>query len=265
MKIIGVPFLNGLGRTKGCEKACDFILEDLKDVYSNSYKTVLSEYIDYFKMNLEGDIHKNSDIIYDEAFDIYSKDRVFFIGGDHSVSYPLSRAFFDWSQYNGREPALVVFDAHLDLMEPVDKDIPTHEEWLRALIEDGFNPENILIVGIRNSHFNEIEYLKKKGVKFMSMQDLFLDYLNKIDAITEFGYGKDLYVSFDIDFVDLAYAPGTGFPEVGGSSSKEFLYIVSRIAKVPTLRGVDLVEINPDKDISRMTSKLGAKILAEFL
>ena len=207
---------------------------------------------------------EDNDKIYRYAFDSFGNEKVCFLGGDHSISYPISRSFFDWSQHNGGEPSLIVFDSHPDLMEPVDGKIPTHEEWLRALIEDGFDPKNILLVGIRNPDIAELNYIKEKGIRYFSVTDLFLDFRNKTDAITEFAYRKDLYVSFDIDVLDPAYAPGTGYCEPGGLSSKEFLYIVSRIAKIPTLKAFDIVEVNPNRDINNMTCKLAAKVLAEF-
>ena len=76
---------------------------------------------------------------------------------------------------------------------------------------------------------------------------------------------KKTYVSYDIDFVDPAFAPGTGYIEPGGLSSREIIYMIKRLALLKNFRGADIVEINPDKDINGMTVKLGAKLLSEML
>jgi len=76
-----------------------------------------------------------------------------------------------------------------------------------------------------------------------------------------------LYVSLDIDVVDPTFAPATGYPEVGGLTSRQLLYVLHRLKKVKTLRAIDLVEINPAKecDSEKRTVALGAKIVAEML
>ena len=83
----------------------------------------------------------------------------------------------------------------------------------------------------------------------------------------EFSHGKELYVSLDIDVVDPAFAPATGYKEPGGLTSREIIYLMQRINKIKNLRAVDIVEINQEKDknFDNMTLKLGAKILAELI
>lgn len=266
MKVVKIPFLNGLCNDNLCGQVFDSILKDLSEIHSNSKNKIVDlSNDDVLTLDFSGDISKDDDLIYRKSFDLFSSNKNFFLGGDHSMSYYTARAFFDWSQHNGREPALIVFDSHPGLMNSTNNRNLMSKEWLRKLIDDGFNPKNVLLVGIRNYCYEELSYLKSRGIMVMGMQDLFLDYLNKIDAITEFGYGKEVYVSFDMSFVDPAYAPGVGLCEPGGASSKEFLYIVSRIAKMPSLRTIDLVGMQLEKDVNGITSKLGAKILAEFL
>ena len=76
-----------------------------------------------------------------------------------------------------------------------------------------------------------------------------------------------MYVSIDIDVIDPSFAPATGYREPGGLTSRELLYLIQRINKVKSLRAVDIVEINPEKDkeYGMITTKLGAKILGELL
>ena len=73
-----------------------------------------------------------------------------------------------------------------------------------------------------------------------------------------------LYLSVDIDVVDAAFVPGTGFPEVAGLTSRELLYFLHRIKRLKNLKGIDVVEVNPTKDVRDVTSLLGAKIVFEL-
>ena len=268
MKIVKVAGVNGLGKTNGCEKAPDEILKELNEIHSNEQGKVLSKDVfDVEDLELDNlDLEKDGKLIYDKVFEILdNSERVVFLGGDHSISYSSSRAFLDNCENKGAEPCLIVFDAHADCMTPMKE--PTHEEWLRKLIEDGFPVENILLIGARNLWKDEIEFLKKKNVKQISMNQLLDSFEDSCEAIMEFSNGKELYVSIDIDFIDPAYAPGTGYPEVGGLSSRKFIYLISRISKMKNLKAVDLVEINPvkDKGFDNRTVKLGAKILGELV
>jgi len=150
------------------------------------------------------------------------------------------------------------------LMVPTNSLFPRQEEWLRGLIEDGFPIENILVVGIRNAEISELEFSRGKLKKFPIGNFLF-NLEERVDAIMEFGYGKEVYVSIDFDVLDPAFAPGVNYPQPGGFSSKEFLYIFHRLNKMKNLKAIDIVEINPKYDLNNMTCKLGAKVLAEFL
>ena len=86
-------------------------------------------------------------LIYKNAKEIFlEQDKALFLGGDHSISYSLVKAFKD---VNGIDSFLVVFDAHADCMDSRGMKEPTHEEWLRALIEQGFSVENIILISTR--------------------------------------------------------------------------------------------------------------------
>ena len=281
MFIIKVPGINGLGKTKGCEKAPNLILEELKNIHSNEQgKIIDTQLLDLEEIHLDnGNVEESNKLIYKNSFDCFEeKPRVVFLGGDHSVSYSTTRAFFDSCQNLGKEPCLIVFDAHPDCMEPMRVESrdsshttyeyckePTHEEWLRRLIDDGFPIENILLVGVRNLWKDEIAFLKEKKIRVISMNQLLENLQDTCEIIMEFANGKELYVSVDIDFVEPAFAPGTGYQEPGGLSSRDFIYLIQRINKMKNLRGIDIVEVNPEKDRDGLTVKLGAKILSELI
>jgi arginase family enzyme len=87
------------------------------------------------------------------------------------------------------------------------------------------------------------------------------------DTIMEFSNKKELYVSVDIGVIDPAFAPSAIYKELGGLTSRQFLYLIQRINKMKNLRAIDIVEINAEEDKrnNNMTVKLGAKILSELL
>ena len=268
MFIVKVPGINGLGKTKGCEQAGNAILKALYSIHSNEQgKEVSVKNLDLEEIHLDNsNLELTNKLIYKNSFESFEENpKVAFLGGDHSISYSITRAFFDYCENKGKEPCLIVFDAHPDVMEPVDRDFPTHEEWLRGLIEDGFPLKNILLVGVRNSWKGETEFLKQKGIRMISINQLNENLEEVTDIITEFASEKELYVSIDIDVIDPAFAPSTGYQEPGGLTSRQFLYIIQRVNKIKSLRGIDIVEINEKEDKEGLTVKLGAKIVSELI
>ncbi|MBM3228309.1 arginase family protein [Candidatus Pacearchaeota archaeon] len=267
MFVVKVPGINGLGKTKGCEKAGNFILAALKEIYSNERDIPIDvKLLDLEEIHLDNsNLETTNKLIYENALEIFSeKQRAIFLGGDHSISYSLGRAFFDHCKNICKEPCLIVFDAHPDCMKP-DKEFPSHEEWLSALIERGFPSENIFLVGVRNLYSSEKIFLEKHKIKRMSMNQLLENLEDSCDILMEFSKNKQIYLSIDIDVIDPAFAPGTGYREPGGLTSREFLHLIQRLNKLKNIRAVDLVEINPEKDANEITVKLGAKILSELI
>lgn len=261
MFIVKVPGVNGLGKTEGCQKAGNAILSVLREeVLSNEE----GKPIEFGKLDLE-EIHLDNSnleltnkLIYENSFESYGEHaRTIFLGGDQSISYSLTRAFFDYCETSGKEPCLIVFDAHSDVEQSSGR-FPTNREWLSKLIEDGFPTKNILLVGVRNSN---LKFLKEKGIKIISMNQLNENLADTCDSIMEFSSGKELYVSLDIDVVDPCFAPSTAYPEPGGLTSRQIIYLMQRINKIKNLKALDIVEIKEDT----FTIKLGAKILSELI
>lgn len=270
MFVVKVPGINGLGKTKGCERAGDAILKELRNIYTNEQGRIVNvDLLDLEEIHLDNsNLELTNNLIYKNSLKTFeTKSRSIFLGGDHSVSFSITKAFFDYCKNSNKEPCLIVFDAHPDCMLPVDKNAPTHEEWLRGLVELGFPSENILLVGIRNSDLQEISFIKENNIRIISIDQLTEDLHETCDTIMEFSNNKELYISIDIDVIDPAFAPSTGYPESCGLTSRDFLYILKRLNKIKKLKAVDIVEINEKKDIDfgNITVKLGAKIVSELL
>ena len=102
-------------------------------------------------------------------------------------------------------------------------------------------------------------------IRIITINQLIEDLQDTCEIIMEFSNNKELYVSIDIDVIDPGFAPATGYKEPGGLTSRQFIYLIQRINKIKNLRAIDIVEINPEKDIDGMTVKLGAKILGELI
>ncbi len=270
--VVKVPGINGLGKTKGCEKAGNAIIKTLKEIYSSEKGIPIdAELLDLEEIHLDNkNIEQANQLTYKNSLKTFEeKNKVVFLGGDHSISYSLVKGFLDYCNSENKEPCLIVFDAHADCM-PVTKgaeNSPTHEEWLRGLINSGFPPENILLVGVRNMWKDENLFLKEKGIKKVDINLFLEDIDNACDTIMEFIGNRELYISIDIDAIDPAFAPATGYKEPGGFTSRQFLYLIQRFKKNKKLKAVDIVEVNPEKDkkYDNITIKLGARILSELL
>ncbi len=264
--IIKTPGINGFGKTNGCRDTGRAVIKELKDVNTNEEGREINKHLDLEEIHVNNDnLEEQSDLIYENSKKAFeNNERVIFLGGDHSISYDIGKAFLD-SEWENKEKCLIVFDAHADCMDPNKE--PTHEEWLRGLIEKGFNPENVLLVCNRNLYKDEEDFLVKKKVKRVRIDDIENNLENVGDIITEFAFGKNTYLSIDIDAIDPAFAPATNYPVAGGISSRQFLYLAKRLNKIQELKAVDLVEIDLgiDKNYNFRTVKLAAKILAEFL
>ncbi|MFH1308160.1 MAG: arginase family protein [archaeon] len=267
-QVIKVPGINGLGKTKGTRNAGNAILAELRNIKSNEKgKPISVSLLDLEEAHVDNNnLEEQEELIYKNSKEAFEgQDKVIFLGGDHSITYSIGRAFFDFWKDQGEQVCLIVFDAHADCMPPIKH--PTHEEWLRALIEYGFPAENILLVGARNIEQEELVFLNEKHIKRIEIQWLNENLGDVTDSIMEFAGNKKLYVSLDIDVVDPVYAPSTGYSVAGGLTSREIIYIIKRLNLKKNLKAVDIAEIDSEKDKKNnsVTIKLGAKILAELL
>ncbi|MBT3397378.1 arginase family protein [archaeon] len=252
MKLIKVPRVNALGY-EGPTGAPDLIVAELE---KNKLKLDVSS-VDVDNSNVEA----SEKAIYGGASGIFANlegERAVFVGGDHSISYPIVKAFGE--KFN--DAFLIVFDAHADCDYCAKE--PTHEEWLRGVVEAGFKPENIVLVGARKMWDVEKKFLREKGIKvFSEVYDI--EAIG--DYVTENAMGKDVYVSIDVDVLDPAVAPGVSYAEPNGLSSRELFYLLRRIFCIKSLRAIDVVEVDVVKDekYDFRTVKVSAKIIDEFL
>lgn len=262
MQIVRVRAINSMGKTDGCEKAPVEIVRALDEIGSNEKgKLIDKKLFDLEEIHVDNNnVKEANELIYKNAKKIFQvQDKALFLGGDHSVSYGLVKGFKE----NFENGFLIVFDAHADCIKPGKE--PTHEEWLRKIVEEGFPGENIILVGARNIWSGEREFLNKNKIQVFGMKQIHESKEDICDIIMEkVRLGDGFYISIDIDVLDPAFAPGTGYLEPGGMTSRELIYFLQRLLLLNNFKGGDIVEINPDKDDGR-TVKLGAKILSELI
>lgn len=248
MEIYSIAFSKGsLGHNLGCEDAG-------KEISKLLNRRVVKE-IPVFQDNIE----KTNESIFNSLKDV---KKGIIIGGDHSITYSCFKAF----AFNHPNTGLIVFDAHPDVVGNVNP--PSHEDYLRTLIDSGIvDFSRIILIGVRSSSPEESDYLAGKKIICFNMQKIIDLGVNEVcDLVMEksLQWGG-IYLSIDIDVCDPSCAPGTGYIEPGGLSSRELLYFISRLKKMRNLGMIDIAEINPKKDINGVTVMLGVKIIGEVL
>ncbi len=186
------------------------------------------------------------------------------VGGDHLCSLPILRAIASKTPVG-----LIQFDSHTDLYHSYfNGQLYTHGTPFRRAVEENLlDPKRIVQIGIRGTNYDseDRDFAKNEGIRIITIEEFFQrginDVMNEVRTIVG---DYETYLSYDIDFIDPAYAPGTGTPEVGGPNSFQALEVVRKLTGLK-LVGADVVEISPPFDPSGGTAFLGSSILFEIL
>lgn len=185
-------------------------------------------------------------------------------GGDHLSSLPILRAVA------AKAPVgMVHFDSHTDLYHSYfGGTMFTHGTPFRRAVEDGLlDPKRVVQIGIRGTQYDseDREFAASEGIRIIPIEEFHARGVADVMAEAREIVGSgDTYVSYDIDFVDPAFAPGTGTPEVGGPNSFQALQVVRELTGV-NIVGADMVEVSPPFDPSGATAFLGVSIMFELL
>lgn len=192
------------------------------------------------------------------------KKKFLAVGGDHSVTLPLLRSL---RKSYGKPLAFIHFDAHLDTYPAAWGCEYHHGAFARHAVEEGLvQPDKMIQIGIRGplAGREDLDFVKKNKIKVLTVEDIrkgnFEAFLKKLPNFGD----HPTYISYDVDCLDPAYAPGTGTPVIGGLTTYETQKIL-RSLKVKNLVGGDVVEINPAYDHSDITSLAGVDALFEML
>lgn len=193
------------------------------------------------------------------------------IGGDHSITLPLLRAYKAWL---GRPLAVIHFDAHCDTWTDHFGEPSGHGTWVYEAIQEGLViKECFTQIGIRSSGVREArEYVRDQGGQIFTARQLrglespaqLAPLLAAIRARLAAHGSPPVYLTLDIDCLDPAFAPGTGTPEPGGMTSNQVLSVLEELPDLPFV-GMDCVEVAPPYDHAELTSHVAATFVWTYL
>ena len=185
-------------------------------------------------------------------------------GGDHLCSLPILRGIASDAPLG-----MIHFDSHTDLYHSYfGGEMFTHGTPFRPAIEEELlDPKRVVQIGLRGSMYDheDFDFAKAVGVRCIRIEEFFQRGIPDVMAEAREIVGtQPIYVSYDIDFIDPAFAPGTGTPEVGGPNSFQALDVCRHLYGLD-IRGADLVEVSPPFDPNGGTAFLGVSVMFELL
>lgn len=250
--LIGIPFDENSSFLQGPAKAPELIIDAIN-----------SESANYFTENLT-DLNEHQQVKWcdntnpKDYFDIGSPIRdilaqgaiPFSLGGDHSMAFPIMKVMAEKYQ----DLHIIQFDAHGDLYDELDGNKYSHACPFARIMENGL-AKNLTQIGIRTMTRHQKEQADRFGVNVIEMKDWTSALNMKFDG--------PVYVTFDMDVLDPAFAPGVSHHEPGGLSTREAINMIQKLDA--NIVGCDVVEYNPDRDINGVTGMVAAKIVKELL
>ena len=186
------------------------------------------------------------------------------LGGDHTIALPILRAL---CRKHG-PVGMVHIDAHADINDAMFGEAIAHGTPFRRAVEEGLlDGRRVVQIGLRGSGYaaDDFDWPRAQGFRVVQAEECWHKSLAPLmTEVLEQVSGGPVYISFDIDGLDPAFAPGTGTPEVGGLSTAQALEII-RGCRGLDIVGGDLVEVSPPYDPSGNTALTGANMLFEML
>jgi guanidinobutyrase len=186
------------------------------------------------------------------------------LGGDHTIAWPILRSLH--KKYG--KVAVVHIDAHADVNDTMFGEKIAHGTPFRRAVEDGLlQCDKVTQIGLRGTgyHADDFDWCRAQGFTVVQAEACWHRSLAPLmEEVRERVGDTPVYLSFDIDGLDPAFAPGTGTPEVGGLTVQQGLEIV-RGMKGLNVVGADLVEVSPPYDQAGTTALVGANLAFEML
>jgi arginase len=260
VSVLGIPFDANSSFLRGPAQAPKLIRQALNSDSSNLWTE------DGFDLGRDGAIHDAGDLdLPDEPLPAFVAVEagvqrnlglghpLICLGGDHSISYPILKAF------HARWPDLTIlhFDAHPDLYDQLGGNRLSHACPFARIMEERL-ARRLVQIGIRTMNGHQAEQAKEFGVEVVTMRGL----ANPAEVSGNLKLEGPLYLSVDLDVLDPAFAPGVSHYEPGGMSVRDALTIIQGL-RVPIV-GADIVEYNPLRDHESQTAMVSAKLLKEI-
>lgn len=255
ISVLGIPYDNNSSYLKGPALAPDKIRE--------AFHSDSSNYFTESGLDLKNNTHwedVGNVVFTEDAFVptiesrisqlIASGNKIFTLGGDHSLTYPVVRAV--GTQH--KNLTILHLDAHPDLYHDFEGNPHSHASPFARIMEQNLCLR-LIQVGIRTMNQHQREQARRFGVEVIEMKNWVDVQQIKIDG--------PAYLSLDMDVVDPAFAPGVSHHEPGGFTTRQLLTILQSLHV--NFVGADLVEFNPTRDPSDITAMLAAKLFKEIL
>lgn len=271
LAVMGVPFDTGVSFRAGGRfgpnaiRAASVLIRGHNPVLEVNPFSVLSCIDSGDAAIVPGFIERSYDIIERAVAPIVTAGVVpLLLGGDHSITLPHLRAT------RSRGPvAVVMFDSHTDAWESFFGEKYNHGTWMRRAIEEGLvDVEHSIEVGLRGSVYAPEDWttlMTELGLAYLPTHTLLQHGVDAaVKQIRERVGDRPTFISFDIDVVDPAYAPGTGTPEAGGLSAFDALQLVRGLRNIDFV-GFDVVEVIPAYDPAGQTAVLAANLAFEMI
>ena len=196
-----------------------------------------------------------------------ARTRLLAVGGDHSIAYANIRATWERRGRPAGGLAVVHLDSHLDTIDQTLGEKWSHASPFIRAIEDGLiDPTAMISIGIKGplNTKADLDYARDRGVTIITREAWAKDGPARLASFVRGVGARETYLTFDIDVIDPAFAPGTGTPSIGGFSSGEAMGILRLLRGIDVV-GADVVEVLPDRDLSGNTALLAAHVMFEVL
>ena len=274
--ILGIPFDGAVSLSKGAAKAPRTLRELSIDLSDTTDEWIpIKEGLLYDAGDMHPDLNwdRYYDAVEKEAFRLMKTGNFcLFLGGDHSVTIPLQKAFGEYQRTVSDHPdpkiGIIHFDAHYDLCDEYDGHKWSHACTEARALENGVvRPEDLFFIGVRVAELDELELIRKNPgittITAMEVHEKGMEYV--LQRLAEHFDGYDaIYFTIDIDGLDPAYAPGTGTPVMGGVTAIQLIRLFRWVMKNLPVRAMDIVEVAPDLDVNDITSWAALKIIHEL-
>ena len=267
--VMGVPFDGAVCGRKGAAQGPEvmrFISRHLPSATEEGLLFTGLKIYDHGDIDLDLDWQRYYAAVEEQAYELFSSGAFcLFLGGDHSVTIPLHRAFAHY--YQGRKIGVVHFDSHMDMNNEFDGHKWSHACTERRAVESIIDPADLALVGIRSWEPDEIEYFDANPeVMLITAREIYLGgWRETCEKLKErFSQYDAVYLTFDIDVLDPSIAPGTGTPEPGGISVREAMEMMRLLVSEIPVKAMDMVEVSPPLDsANNITSLAALKIIYE--
>ena len=257
--VVGVPWDRSSSYRRGASLGPEAIRKATSGELYNSFTENLVNLAEHWRYGDLGDVTAESypELVKKVEKTVarhYNGELFLFLGGDHSITYATVRAV---KRASGKGFGLLYFDAHPDLYPEYNGDPYSHACPVRRIVEEGLvKGENVVQIGIRAPTREQLKFAEEHGITIVSAADVWRG------KEIEVPFGR-AYLSFDMDVLDPAFAPGVGNPEPAGLSTRELVEIIKALDV--EIIAFDVVELNPKYDLAGITAFAAAKIIREVL